>query len=134
MKVYCSLITNNMMWRRWRRRRDMFCNVFLWTVVDIFFYNQPMVFRYRNKNNLDIVVYTIHQLLNQLLMTMMRYDDEIRWWIALHCKDKYDDDIVLTTTIMTYDNSLLMYYHQAKDIATFNNQPRVFYVYVIWIC
>jgi len=56
----------------------MFCNVFLWTAVDIFFYNQPMVFRYRNKNNLDIVVYTIHQLLNQLLMTMMRYDDEIR--------------------------------------------------------
>ena len=54
----------------------MFCNVFLWTAVDIFFYNQPMVFRYRNKNNLDIVVYTIHQLLNQLLMTS---DDE------LHC-------------------------------------------------
>jgi len=28
-----------------------------WTVVDIFFYNQPMVFRYRNNNNLDIVAY-----------------------------------------------------------------------------
>ena len=32
------------------------------------------------------------------------------------------------------DNSLLIYYHQAKDIAivTFDNQPRAFYNYIIW--
>ena len=33
------------------------------------------------------------------------------------------------------DDSLLIYYHQAKDIATFDNQPgrsMRFYVYIIW--
>ena len=30
------------------------------------------------------------------------------------------------------DDSLLIYYHQAKDIATFDNQLRAFYVYIIW--
>ena len=105
MKKYESillfLITNNMMWRRWRRRQDMFCNVFLWTVVDIFFYNQPMVFRYRNNNNLDIVAYA-----TSIAKSIANDDDEIWWWdtmmncIALQrqvrwrcCADDDDNDI-----------------------------------------
>jgi len=39
-------------------------------------------------------------------MTMMRYDDAIAKTRYRNVLQQYDDDIMLTTTIMTYDKAI----------------------------